>query len=489
MKVGLAFDDVLLLPAKSHVLPKDVEVKTVLAGEIEINLPIVSAAMDTVTESAMAIVMAQEGGIGIIHRNMSIERQASEVATVKRSESWIISEPITLPAEERIGRAIEVMRSAGISGVPITKGRKLVGILTNRDLRFEEDKEKPISEVMTKENLITAPLGIGLEEAKRLLHKYRIEKLPVVDKNGDLKGLITVKDIMKGIEHPLACKDSQGRLRVGAAIGVSSETMERAERLEQVGVDCLVVDTAHGQSFMVLRTVKELKAKYPYLPLIAGNVATGDGVDDLVKAGADGIKVGVGPGSICTTRVVSGVGVPQFTAILECSRVAQKHNIPVIADGGIRHSGDITKALAAGASSVMIGNLLAGTEESPGEKILYEGRSFKLYRGMGSVGAMKVGSKDRYFQEGAEKLVPEGVEGRVPYKGAVADLLFQLVGGVKAGMGMCGAKTIKELWRRSQFIQVTGAGLAESHPHNVSITKEPPNYSIQQYQGGKFVEG
>lgn len=478
MKIGLAFDDVLLLPAKSRVLPREVTLRTTLAGEIELNLPIISAAMDTVTEAGMAIAMAQEGGMGIIHRNMSIERQAAEIARVKRSESWIILDPITLPPQEKIGRALEVMKNAGISGVPITDGKRLVGILTNRDLRFERDREKPISEVMTKENLITAPMGISLGKAKRLLHKYRIEKLPVVDREGNLKGLITVKDIMKGIEHPLACKDSQGRLRVGAAIGISGEAMERAERLSQAGIDCLLVDTAHGHSLMVLHMVEELKAKFPHLPLIAGNVATGDGVKDLIKAGANGVKVGVGPGSICTTRVVTGIGVPQFTAIRDCSQVAQSYQIPIIADGGIRHSGDITKALAVGASSVMIGNLLAGTEEGPGENILYEGRSFKLYRGMGSVEAMKAGSRDRYFQEGADKFIPEGVEGRVPYKGPASDLLFQLVGGVKAGMGMCGAKTINELWEKSQFIQVTGAGLTEGHPHNVSITKEPPNYSI-----------
>ena len=478
LKVGWAFDDVLLLPAKSQVIPREVSLRTTLVGGIELNLPIISAAMDTVTEARMAIAMAQEGGMGIIHRNMSMERQAAEVARVKRSESWIILDPITLSPQEKIGHALQVMRGAGISGVPVTEGRRLVGVLTNRDLRFEGDAERPISEVMTKKNLITAPMGIGLEEAKGLLHKYRIEKLPVVDREGNLKGLITVKDIMKGIAHPLACRDSQGRLRVGAAIGVSPDTLERAGRLHQAGVDCLVVDTAHGHSLRVLRMVERLKAKYPHLPLIAGNVATGEGVEDLIKAGADGVKVGVGPGSICTTRVVTGVGVPQFTAIRDCSRVAQSHQIPLIADGGIRHSGDITKALAAGANSVMIGNLLAGTEESPGEKILYEGRSFKLYRGMGSVEALKVGSKDRYFQEGAEKLVPEGVEGRVPYKGLAADLLFQLVGGVKAGMGMCGAKTIRELWGKARFIQITGAGLREGHPHNVSITKEPPNYSV-----------
>lgn len=478
MKLGLAFDDILLLPAKSDVLPREVELRTTLADRIELNLPIISAAMDTVTESEMAIALAQEGGMGIIHRNMSIERQVSEIARVKRSESWIILDPITLPPEEKIGSALEVMKRFGISGVPVTEGKRLLGILTNRDLRFEKDMEKAISELMTKENLITAPMGITLEEAKRILHRNRIEKLPVVDRKGNLKGLITVKDIMKGIEHPLACKDSQGRLRVGAAIGVSREEMERAERLNQAGIDCLVVDTAHGHSRMVLNMVKDLKAKFPDLPLIAGNVATGEGVEDLIKAGADGVKVGVGPGSICTTRVVTGAGVPQFTAIKDCSRVAQRDRVPIIADGGVRHSGDITKALAAGASSVMIGNLLAGTEESPGEKILYEGRSFKLYRGMGSLEAMKIGARDRYFQEEGEKLVPEGVEGRVPYKGSASDLLFQLVGGVKAGMAMCGAATIGEFWERAQYVQVTGAGLKESHPHNVAITKEPPNYSI-----------
>lgn len=478
MKLGLAFDDILLLPAKSDVLPREVELRTTLADRIELNLPIISAAMDTVTESEMAIALAQEGGMGIIHRNMSIERQVSEIARVKRSESWIILDPITLPPEEKIGSALEVMKRFGISGVPVTEGKRLLGILTNRDLRFEKDMEKAISELMTKENLITAPMGITLEEAKRILHRNRIEKLPVVDRKGNLKGLITVKDIMKGIEHPLACKDSQGRLRVGAAIGVSREEMERAERLNQAGIDCLVVDTAHGHSRMVLNMVKDLKAKFPDLPLIAGNVATGEGVEDLIKAGADGVKVGVGPGSICTTRVVTGAGVPQFTAIKDCSRVAQRDRVPIIADGGVRHSGDITKALAAGASSVMIGNLLAGTEESPGEKILYEGRSFKLYRGMGSLEAMKIGARDRYFQEEGEKLVPEGVEGRVPYKGSASDLLFQLVGGVKAGMAMCGAATIEEFWERAQYVQVTGAGLKESHPHNVAITKEPPNYSI-----------
>lgn len=482
-KVGLTFDDVLLVPKKSDVHPKDVDVSTFIPKEIKLNIPILSAAMDTVTESRLAIALAREGGMGIIHKNMTIRQQASEVDNVKRSESGMIVDPVTLPPEKMIGEALEVMKKFSISGVPVTKRGKLLGILTNRDLRFEKNLSKKIGEVMTKEKLVTVPEGTTLEQAKEILHKNRIEKLLIVDKKNNLKGMITVKDIMKNIQYPSSCKDSRGRLRVGAAVGVAKDIMARASALVDAGVDLLVIDSSHGHSKAVLDAVRKIKEKYSHVPLIAGNVATKEGTLDLIKAGANCIKVGVGPGSICTTRVVIGAGVPQLTAILDCAEVAKERNIPIIADGGIRYSGDVTKALAAGADAVMIGSLFAGTEESPGETILYEGRTFKSYRGMGSIEAMKIGGKERYFQEyqrEAKKLVPEGIEGRVPYKGNLSESVYQLIGGLKAGMGICGAKNIKELWEKSEFMMVTYAGLRESHPHDVIITKEAPNYQISQ---------
>ena len=481
--LALTFDDVLLLPNRSSVLPKDVDVSTRLTRNIRINIPLVSAAMDTVTEAELAIALARQGGIGIIHKNMSIEEQAREVDKVKRSESGMIVHPITMRPWQKIGEALEIMARYRISGVPVTlEDGTLVGILTNRDLRFETDMNKKIEELMTKENLITVKEGITLEEAKKILHKYRIEKLLVVDDNFKLKGLITIKDIEKIRKYPNACKDELGRLRVGAAVGVAPDTMERVEALVEAGVDVICVDTAHGHSELVLETVRKIKQKFPEKDVIAGNVATPEGAEDLIKAGADAIKVGIGPGSICTTRVVAGVGVPQITAIMWCSKVTRRYGIPVIADGGIKYSGDITKAIAAGADSVMIGNLFAGTKESPGEIVLYQGRSYKVYRGMGSIDAMKKGSKDRYFREGDEyaidekKLVPEGIEGRVPYRGPVADMVYQLVGGLKAGMGYCGAATIEELQKKARFVRITNAGLRESHVHDVIITKEAPNY-------------
>ncbi|KPK74684.1 MAG: inosine-5'-monophosphate dehydrogenase [candidate division Zixibacteria bacterium SM23_73] len=482
-KVGLTFDDVLLVPQKSEVHPKEVDVTTFVTRNIKLNIPILSAAMDTVTESRLAITLAREGGIGVIHKNMTIRKQASEVDKVKRSESGMIVDPVTLPPEKMIGEALEVMKKFSISGVPVTKKGKLLGILTNRDLRFEKDLSKKIGEVMTKRKLITVPEGTTLEQAKEILHKNRIEKLLVVDKKNNLKGMITVKDIMKNIQYPNSCKDSRGRLRVGAAVGVAKDMMARTSALVEAGVDLLAIDSSHGHSKGVIDAVTKIKKRFSQVPLVAGNVATKEGTLDLIEAGVDCVKVGVGPGSICTTRVVIGAGVPQITAILDCAEVAGEHDIPIIADGGIRYSGDITKALAAGADAVMIGSLFAGTEESPGETILYEGRTFKLYRGMGSIEAMKIGGKERYFQEHqleAKKLVPEGIEGRVPYKGNLSESVYQLVGGVKSGMGICGAQNIKELSEKAEFIRVTYAGLRESHPHDVIITKEAPNYQISQ---------
>jgi IMP dehydrogenase len=478
---GLTFDDILLVPKKSAIIPREVDVSTKFSRNIEINIPLVSAAMDTVTESRLAIAIAREGGIGIIHKNMSIEEQAEEIDKVKRSESGIIVEPISLTPEKKVGEAIEIMAKYHISGIPIINNeKKLVGILTNRDIRFLDDKDLKIVEVMTKENLITAPLGTTLEEAKRILHKNRIEKLPIVDKNIILKGLITVKDIEKVEKYPNSCKDIEGRLRVGAAVGISRDALERVEALINAKVDVIVVDTAHGHSSRVIEVIKEIKRTFD-IELVGGNVATFEGAESLIKAGVDAIKVGIGPGSICTTRVVTGVGVPQVSAIQECKRAAKKYHIPLIADGGVKYSGDITKALAVGADSVMIGGLFAGTQESPGEVVLYKGRSYKEYRGMGSIGAMKKGSKDRYFQEEAEenKLVPEGIEGRVSYKGPLSAYVFQLLGGIRSGMGYCGVRNIKELQEETEFIQITSASLRESHPHDVIITKEAPNYGIE----------
>ncbi|HDD53346.1 MAG TPA: IMP dehydrogenase [Thermosulfidibacter takaii] len=486
MQVPLAFtfDDILLLPGYSEVLPSEVEVRTRFTRNVSINIPIVSAAMDTVTEAEMAIALARQGGIGVIHKNMSIEEQAREVDKVKRSESGMIVHPITMRPNQKIKEALEVMSRYKISGVPVTlEDGTLVGILTNRDLRFETDYEKEIQELMTKENLVTVPEGITLEDAKKLLHKHRIEKLLVVDDDFKLKGLITIKDIEKIRKYPFACKDELGRLRCAAAVGVGPDSMERVEALVEAQVDIVVVDTAHGNSRFVIETVRKIKEKYPEKDVVGGNVATPDGVRRLIEAGADAVKVGVGPGSICTTRVVAGIGVPQVTAIAWCAAEARKHDIPVIADGGIKCSGDITKALAMGASSVMIGNLLAGTEESPGEVVLYQGRSYKVYRGMGSLDAMKKGSRDRYFQDQfdmeAKKFVPEGIEGRVPYRGPLADMVYQLVGGLRAGMGYCGATNIPELWEKARFIRITAAGLKESHVHDVIITKEAPNYWLE----------
>jgi IMP dehydrogenase len=482
--IGIAytFDDVLLVPAKSNVLPREVDVSTKLTRNIKLNIPLVSAAMDTVTESEMAIAIAREGGIGIIHKNMSIEKQASEVDKVKRSESGMILNPITLTPDRKVRDALEIMSTYRISGIPIVDSNgKLVGIVTNRDLRFEPDPDAEISRYMTNSNLITAPVGTTLEEAEKILQRYKIEKLLVVDKNGYLKGLITFKDIQKKKKYPNACKDELGRLRVGAAVGIRSDTIERVEELKKVGVDVIVIDTAHGHSKGVIEMLKKIKKKFPELDVIAGNVATGEATLDLIKAGADAVKVGIGPGSICTTRVVTGVGVPQITAIMNCAEVAIKYKIPIIADGGIKQTGDIAKAIAAGADSVMIGALFAGTEESPGEKVLYEGRSYKVYRGMGSLEAMKSGSAERYFQdveEDIKKLVPEGIEGRVPYKGHLHDVVYQMIGGLRSAMGYCGARKIEEMKLKTKFILMTNAGLRESHPHDVIITKEAPNYSI-----------
>lgn len=476
---ALTFDDILLVPAYSEVLPDQVDLKTQLAGEIYLNIPLLSAAMDTVTEAQLAIALAREGGIGIIHKNLGIDRQAEEVDKVKRSEAGMIVDPITLPPEAKIGEALAVMEKFKISGIPITKAGKLAGILTNRDLRFHPDLNLPIKDVMTKDHLITAAEGTSLQQAKNLLHKHRIEKLLIVDDDGMLKGMITIKDIMKKILYPNACKDDRGRLRVGGAVGVGDTALDRAGALINAGVDVLVVDSSHGHSKGVLETVSNIKNRFPEMTLIAGNVATADGTEDMIKAGADAVKIGIGPGSICTTRVVTGAGMPQITAIKESAEAAAKHAKPIIADGGITYSGDITKALAVGASTVMIGSLFAGTEEAPGETVLFEGRSYKVYRGMGSVEAMKAGSADRYFQdEASHKLVPEGVVGRVPYKGSLADSVFQLIGGIRAGMGICGAKDINTLQKTAKFIRVTSAGVRESHPHDIAITKEAPNYRV-----------
>ena len=482
IKEALTFDDVLLEPAKSDLLPSEVDISTRLTRNIPLNIPLLSAAMDTVTDSRMAIAMAQQGGMGIIHKNMTIEGQADEVDRVKRSESGMIVNPITMSPDQKIHEAMEVMRRYKISGLPITSNGKLVGILTNRDLRFETRLNIKISELMTKENLITVPVGTTLEEAESILHTHRVEKLPVVDKQYRLKGLITVKDIQKKIAYPNACKDKLGRLRVGAGIGATGDFLDRAAALEKAGVDVLVIDTAHGHSTRVIEAVKLVKHRFPQMELIAGNVATEEGTLALVKAGVDAVKVGMGPGSICTTRVVSGAGVPQITAIMDCARVAHKSGVPIIADGGIKFSGDISKALAAGGDSVMIGSLFAGADESPGETVLYQNRSYKVYRGMGSLEAMKAGSRDRYGQEGAffeGKLVPEGIEGMVPYKGSVEVMIPQLTGGLRAGMGYCGCRNIEELQTRARFLRITSFGLKESHVHDVLVTKEAPNYRTE----------
>jgi len=476
---GLTFDDVLLLPAHSDVVPAQTDTRTMGTRNIGLNIPVLSAAMDTVTESHLAIALAQQGGVGLIHRNMPVDRQAEEVDRVKRSESGMIVDPVTVDPEQKISDALEVMKRYRISGVPVTKNGKLVGILTNRDLRFETRYDLPIQNVMTKENLITVAVGTTLEEAEAILHRHRVEKLLVVDDQYMLKGLITVKDIQKKLKYPNAAKDPQGRLRVGAALGSSGDFLERAQELVKKKVDVLAVDSAHGHQSRVMEAISAIKKAFPEVDLIAGNVATFEGARDLIALGVDGIKVGIGPGSICTTRVVSGAGVPQITAIAECAKAAKGTGVPVIADGGIKYSGDVTKAIAAGADAVMIGSLLAGTEESPGETILYQGRTFKSYRGMGSMGAMAQGSSDRYSQESNGKLVPEGIEGRVPYKGMLADLVYQLVGGLRAGMGYCGCGTIQELRERARFVRVTSAGLRESHVHDVIITKEAPNYRLE----------
>lgn len=478
-KQGLTFDDVLLIPAHSNVLPRDVDVRTHLTKNITLNIPIMSAGMDTVTEAEMAIAMAREGGIGVIHKNMSIDEQAREVKLVKRSEHGIIVDPIYLAPDNTLSDADELMNKYHISGVPVTEGGKLVGIITNRDMRFETDLSRPISEIMTSDGLVTAPENTTLEEAKKILQTHRIEKLPLVDKEGHLKGLITIRDIEKMRKFPNSNKDEDGRLRVAAAIGVTQDVEDRVEALLDAKADVLVIDTAHGHSEGVLQTIRMLRKDFPTLELIAGNVATYDATKALIEAGVSAVKVGIGPGSICTTRVVAGIGVPQITAVYDCARAAEGTGIPIIADGGIQYSGDIAKALGAGASCVMLGNLLAGTEEAPGEMIIYQGKNYKSYRGMGSLGAMQAGSKDRYFQQNAKKLVPEGIEGRIPYKGHVSDVLFQLIGGLRASMGYCGAKDIKAMNEETQFIQITGAGLRESHPHDVSITKEAPNYSMK----------
>lgn len=477
---AITYDDVLLVPAKSSVLPRETDVRTRLTRHIDLNIPLMSAAMDTVTESPMAIAIAREGGIGILHKNMSIQRQAEEVDKVKRSESGMILHPITLGPSQTVREALEVMKKYSVSGIPIVQEEKLVGILTNRDLRFEPNLDLEVSHLMTSGNLVTAPVGTTLGEAEVILQKHRIEKLPVVDKNGRLKGLITFKDIQKKKRHPFACKDKLGRLRAGAAVGVTSDTMDRVAALVDAGVDVLIVDTAHGHSKGVMTMVRQIKSRFD-VQLIAGNIATAEATRDLVKAGADGVKVGIGPGSICTTRVVAGVGVPQITAIMECAKAASRSQVPLIADGGIKQTGDIAKAIAAGADSVMIGSLFAGVDESPGEKVLYEGRTFKMYRGMGSLDAMKEGSKDRYFQDvedDIQKLVPEGIEGRVPSKGSLSETVHQMIGGLRSAMGYCGCHTIAEMKAKSRFVRMTDAGLRESHPHDIAITKEAPNYHM-----------
>jgi len=477
---ALTFDDVLLVPRKSSVVPRDVDVSTRLSRNITLNIPLVSAAMDTVTEADLAAALAREGGIGILHKNMTIEEQAMQVDLVKRSESGMILNPVTMNARQTVGDAIELMGKYRISGIPIVSdGGKLIGIVTNRDLRFEPNRDLQVSKVMTDGDLITAPVGTTLDHAEKILQKHRIEKLPVVDKGGTLRGLITVKDIQKKRHHPNACKDEHGRLRVGAAVGVTADVIDRVSALIKAGVDVLIVDTAHAHSRGVLETLKRIKKKFPECELIAGNVGTAEATRELIRAGVDAVKVGIGPGSICTTRIIAGVGIPQITAIDACSKVASRSNVPVIADGGIKQTGDIAKAVAAGADSVMIGNLFAGVDESPGEKVLFEGRSYKLYRGMGSLEAMRKGSRDRYFQDVEDdlpKLVPEGIEGRVPYKGPLADTVYQMVGGLRAAMGYCGCPTIREMKARTQFVRVSEAGIRESHPHDIAITKDAPNY-------------
>ena len=479
-KEGLTFDDVLLIPAKSDVLPADISLKTRLTNRITLNIPLLSSAMDTVTESAMAIAMAREGGAGTIHKNMTIEKQADEVDRVKRSENGVILNPLFLHPDSLVREAEEMMHKFRISGVPICdENKKLIGIITNRDMRFMTDFNIPIADVMTKDNLVTAPVGTTLADAQKILCQHRIEKLPIVDEKGILRGLITIKDIEKASKYPNSAKDSKGRLICGAAIGATRDVLDRAGALLAAGADFLVLDSAHGHSMNILRSVAKVKEAFPQAQIIAGNIATAAAAHDLISAGADAVKVGIGPGSICTTRIVAGIGVPQITAIFDAAEEAEKYNIPVIADGGIKYSGDLTKAIAAGASSVMVGSLLAGCSESPGVEELYQGRRFKVYRGMGSIAAMEQGSKDRYFQESNKKLVPEGVEGRVPYKGSLADTVYQLMGGLRSGMGYCGAPTIEDLRKNGRFVRITNAGLRESHPHDISITKEAPNYSSQ----------
>ena len=477
---GITFDDVLLVPAYSEVIPNQVDLTTNLTKKVKLNIPLMSAGMDTVTEHRMAIAMARQGGIGIIHKNMSIEAQADEVDKVKRSENGVITDPFYLSPENTLADANELMAKFRISGVPITEGKKLVGIITNRDLKFEEDFSKKIKYSMTSDGLITAQEGVTLEEAKHILAKARKEKLPIVDKDFNLKGLITIKDIEKQIKYPLSAKDAQGRLLCGAAVGITSNVMARVDALVKARVDVIVIDSAHGHSANIFKTLREIKAKYPDLQVIAGNVATGEATRDLIEAGADGVKVGIGPGSICTTRVVAGIGVPQITAVMDCYKVAKEYGIPIIADGGIKYSGDVTKAIAAGANVCMMGSIFAGCDESPGSFELYQGRKYKVYRGMGSIAAMENGSKDRYFQADAKKLVPEGVEGRVAYKGMVEDTVFQLLGGLRAGMGYCGAKDVETLKETGKFIKISAASLKESHPHDIHITKEAPNYSVDE---------
>ena len=474
---GLTFDDVLLIPQKSDITPDMVNLKTNLTKNIKLNIPIMSAAMDTVTESGLAIAMAREGGIGVIHKNMTIEQQATEVDKVKRSEHGVITDPFHLAPDNTLQDADELMGKYKISGVPVTENGKLVGIITNRDLRFETDYSKPISSAMTKDRLVTAPEGTTLDEAQEILRKYKIEKLPIVSSTGELKGLITIKDIEKSVKYPNSAKDDKGRLLCAAAIGITADVLDRVKALVDANVDLLVLDSAHGHSQNIIDCLKKVKANFPNVDVVAGNIATAEAAEELIKAGADAVKVGIGPGSICTTRVVAGVGVPQITAIYNVAQLAKKYGVPVIADGGIKYSGDIAKAISAGADVIMVGSLLAGCEESPGESEIYEGRRFKVYRGMGSIAAMEKGSKDRYFQTGSKKLVPEGVEGRVPYKGPLCDTIFQLVGGLRSSMGYCGTPTIGELKERGKFVRITNAGLIESHPHDISITKEAPNYS------------
>lgn len=480
LKEGLTFEDVLLIPQKSEVLPKDVDITTYLTKKIKLNIPLMSAGMDTVTESKMAISMARQGGIGIIHKNMSIEEQALEVDKVKRSESGVIVDPFYLSKDNTLQDADDIMARYKISGVPIVdESHKLIGIITNRDIKFEDDMTKNIEDVMTKENLVTAKEGVTLEGAQQILKTHKIEKLPIVDEEGHLKGLITIKDIEKKIQYPNSAKDKRGRLLCGAGVGITGDLLERVDALYKAKVDIIVLDSAHGHTVNVINALKKVKAAYPDLPVIAGNVATAAGCEDLIKAGADCVKIGMGPGSICTTRVVAGIGVPQITAIMDCYEVAKKYDIPIIADGGIQYSGDIVKALAAGANVCMMGSMFAGTEESPGEIVLYRGRSYKTYRGMGSIAAMEDGSKDRYFQSGQKKLVPEGVEGMVAYKGKAEDIVFQMIGGIRSGMGYCGAHTIEQLQAHAEFVKITAASLKESHPHDITITKEAPNYSTQ----------